>query len=233
MVVTVRIHKLVPALLCIFTVLFALNLLGIVPVHNGTRDIPPLLTSFSRESNLPTLFSSAILALCGLLAAVVAAAGKDEGKARYLQWMGVAGVFVFLAIDESALLHERATHAVRHFVELERMGLSHAAWTIPYMAAALLILAVYWRFFWRLPRATRRQFGSGIALYLIGAVGMEFISCIWLDTTERNAVYYLLGTVEESLEMIGIIVIIAALVSYLEKQYPDFSLRLFSTQEAG
>ena len=231
MVVRMNLRKLVPALLSIFVVLLILNLIGIIPVYNGTRELPPLLTGFNQESNPPTLFSTAILAICGLLAAAISVAGKAEGKAQYFQWMGVAAVFFFLAIDETALFHERATHGVRRIVELEKMGLSHAAWTIPYMGMAVLVSAIYWRFFWRLPRATRWQFGSGIALYLIGAVGMEFVSCIWLDATDRNAVFYLLATVEESLEMIGAIVIIDALISYLETHFPDLSFQLASGQE--
>jgi hypothetical protein len=232
MVIKLHLRKLVIALICIMIVLLVANLIGIIPVYNGTREVPSKLTSFNLESNLPTLFSTGILAICGLLAATIAVGSRENGKAQYFKWMGMAAVFFFLAIDETALFHERATHAVRSVVDVEMMGLSHAAWTIPYTALALLVIGVYWRFFWKLPVVTRWQFGSGVALYLTGAVVMEFVSCIWLDAAAaRNAVFYLLCTVEESLEMIGVIVIIHALSRYLETQYPDLCLKISSGQE--
>jgi hypothetical protein len=232
MIVKLNFRKLVVALISIMIVLLIANLIGLIPVYKGTREVPMMLTNFDRESNLPTLFSTAILAICGLLALAIAVGSREEGKAQYFSWVGMAAVFFFLSMDETALFHERATHAVRRVIETEKMGLSHAAWTIPYVTMALLVIAAYWRFFWRLPRTTKWQFGSGVVLYLTGAVIMEFVSCIWMDATSRNAVFYLLATVEETLEMIGVIVIIHALACYLETHCPDLCFRISSGQEA-
>ena len=48
-----------------------------------------------------------------------------------------------------------------------------------------------------------------------------------------TCVFYLLSTVEESLEMVGTIVVIDSLIAYLETQFPELSFKFFSGQETG
>ncbi|HEY5621908.1 MAG TPA: hypothetical protein VIR77_04830, partial [Pontiella sp.] len=146
----------------------------------------------------------------------------------YIRWLGVACIFFFLSIDETALFHERATHLFRRFVEVSRFGLSHSAWTIPYLALVLAVSIVYWRFFFRLPGKTRRGLATGAVLYVTGAIGMEWVSCIWLDVSSRDYVFYLLATGEELLEMIAVIVMIHALACHLDRYHSDLSFKISS-----
>lgn len=209
--------------------LLILNLLGLIPVYKGTRELPPKLVGFDLESNLPTLFSTAILALGGVLAWAIALAGRQDGK-QYFRWMGIACIFFFLSIDETVMLHERATHLFRRFVEVNRFGLRHSAWTIPYAGLVVAVAAFYWRFFFRLPGQTRLGLVSGAGLYVAGAVGMEVVCCIWLDASSRDVVYCLLATLEELLEMIGVIVMIHTLACHLDRCHSDFSFAISSAQ---
>lgn len=57
---------------------------------------------------------------------------------------------------------------------------------------------------------------------------MEFVSCIWLDATSRNVGFYLLATVEETLEMTGAIVIIHAFAGFLNNYHPDLCVTVSS-----
>ena len=58
------------------------------------------------EANIPTWFSSLLLVLNSFILAIIAIRTKAQQGRYYTQWFVLAVVFLYLSIDEAALLHE-------------------------------------------------------------------------------------------------------------------------------
>lgn len=168
--------------------------------------------SVHREINVPTLFSALLLFACAVLLAQIARSRRGERYARH--WWILAGVFLFLTLDEALKIHEHISDLLHS--QYNTSGIFFWAWVIPYGAAIVLLTAVYLNFFLHLPARTRSLFFAAAALFIAGALGLEMIEARHFESVsgERDLFYYSLATVEEFLEMTGAIVFIHALFEY-------------------
>jgi hypothetical protein len=70
-----------------------------------------------------------------------------------------------------------------------------------------------------LPARTRRLFLAAGAIFVAGAIGVEAVSGMQASLHgEQNLTYHLVITVEELLEMTGIVIFIYALLDYIGGQ---------------
>ncbi len=199
-------HLLLGAL-AVEAVLIGLHLLAL-----ASRD--PVMARFfdlGKENNVPTWFASMQLFLVAVVAFVAA---FPRGRLpAVLRWPlpSFGAVFVFLSIDEFVGLHESIT-AMTDGLSWAPTFNAHGAWILPYcLIAALLLLAARHSALW-LWRAGRPVFlaaAVGAALYIAGAVGFELVS-YYLERASRP--WRIVQTVEESLEMVGVSLILYAIL---------------------
>ncbi len=222
----IRLHpkSLAMFLAAVTMALGVLNLLSCIPVFMGTG-YPFGSFNFDYENNIPTLFSTLLLCFCATLAFFIARSKKSE-RLLFLQWLGIAAAFLFLGIDESTSLHERLTEPVRNAVGTG--AIFYYAWVIPYAVLLAVFVAIYLRFFFRLPPETRKWVAIGAVLYVGGGIGLELPGGAWYELHGKDAVFYLLATFEELLEMTGCILFIYAFSSYIDRHIPDFKIRITS-----
>ncbi|MCF7818719.1 MAG: hypothetical protein K9M54_12655 [Kiritimatiellales bacterium] len=212
----------------LFAIMIGLAILHVasyIPMARGFRDEPVQLLNLDGEQNLSSLFSSALLWICSMLLGCIAAATAK--KNMRLEWMGLAGIFCLLGVDEFASLHERLGGMVDRCVE--SLGLGCFAWMIPYSLLLVLFGVVYWRFLFGLPPETRKRMVMAGTIYVGGALGFEMVGGAWVLHEGAGWVYYVFVTCEELLEMTGSILFIYALSSYIEKYMPGFRLRITSS----
>lgn len=162
------------------------------------------------EGNLPTWYSSALLLLCSLQLAVIATT-KTERRAPFAKhWWGLAAMFLYISMDETAQVHENTG---RWF---DFNGLLFYGWVIPASAVVLVIGVCYLKFLWRLPRRTRTQFILSGAIYVGGALGLDYLLGYWVDRTgTEDLTYCLIDLVQESLEIFGVTLFLCSLTEYL------------------
>lgn len=102
------------------------------------------------------------------------------------------------------------------------------AWVIPYAILFAVILILLLRFFISLPAQTKSFFAISACTYLMGAVGLEMIAGNYVYDSGARAKqtlpYMLMVTIEELLEMIGLIIFIKALARYYIANHPDKSV---------
>jgi hypothetical protein len=173
----------------------------------------------NREGNsLPTWYQTISLFFCSWLLAIIAAAKSAAASCYARHWAVMALIFLYLSADEFLGIHEHWEVFLPVFVA---QGAFTYAWVIPGSVFVLLFVLAYLRFLFQLPPRTRWLFVSAGALYITGALGMEMVNAYFVDSfgdrlaAEQSFTYAVLNTIEEVLEMVGIVVFINGLVSYI------------------
>ena len=163
-----------------------------------------------REQNIPTLFSSLLFIFNALLFWLLGKRDNEEG--RY--WYGLAGVFVFLSFDESATIHEKIGDITERFVDAS--GILYYPWVVSYSVLVFILTAIYLRFFLKMPKKRFWRFVLAAAIFLTGAVGFELLGAQeayhYGTDSPLYTIYY---TIEESMEMFGLIYLMNILLEML------------------
>jgi hypothetical protein len=173
---------------------------------------------FDHENNLPTFFSTFILLLAAALTGLIGMARRRAGDGFALHWQVMALVFAALSVDEAASFHEVLILPLRRVFDLS--GFFWFGWVIPGAAFAAAFALAYWRFLLHLPGATRRLLLTAGVLYVLGAVGLEMVGGhVFLigEAQQDMRTYMVVMTLEESLEMGGILLLIHALLQQLHQ----------------
>ena len=219
-------------LLYLITILLLANVTGIVFKfyldHDYFYGLIPLF-DFNKENNIPTLYSSFALIFVSILLSLIGSTHKRLGSS-YILWFGLAIIFLFLSIDETASIHERFADPVRE--SLNTSGLLYYAWVIPYGAALIVFTIVYFRFLTGLPTRIRNLFLVSGALFVSGAIGFELLGGRQAELYGReNPLFVFLYTCEEFLEMLGIVIFIYALLLYIATRFQSLTISLIEQEE--
>ncbi len=186
---------------------------------------------FDIEGNVPTLYSAVALLFCAALLAIIARSSQKKNGRWRSYWLGLAVTFLFLAIDEGVALHEYLSDMFEKFMEAE--GLLYFLWVVPYGVATAIVGLIYLRFVYYLPPLTRALFVTAGVIFLTGAVGIEMLSAREVDQHSVYTITYcLLYTFEELFEMLGIVLFIYALLSYVVGESGRLSVIVESASSA-
>ena len=127
-----------------------------------------------------------------------------------------------MAFDEAFAFHERLIDPICLLLGDRHLGVFYYGWVIPGIALVIAVALIFMRFLLRLPSGTRRSFLLAALLYLGGSLGVELIGGAYEESHGReNLRYSMIATVEESLELAGLIVFIYALLAYISASYDE------------
>lgn len=197
---------------------------------NGTQLISHYF-NFDQESNFPSLYSALALGFSSYLLAIITTLRKVK-KARYVKhWKALSLIFLFLALDEACSIHELLIPVLRGAINAK--GILYFTWVVPAFFLLIVFLIAFRKFIQNLPPRTRTLFILAGSVYVTGALGMELIGGYIADTVGYNTFYGVASTVEELLEMFGIVIFINGLLSYIQSQSNElhFSLSFNSPSE--
>ena len=177
------------------------------------------------EGNLPALFSTWLFLMNAVLFVIVWKAKKEADDSRRI-WLLLSAVFVFLAIDESISIHERLIDPLRQ--ALDASGVFYYTWIIPYGIGIVVLSIFAIPVFWRLEKKIRFWFGLSAATYLFATIGVEMISGKYLTmmNEKKDIVWILIITLEELLEMAGLIILVYALLSLIRNNCNGFLISI-------
>jgi len=177
------------------------------------------------ENNIPTWYTSSALLLCAGFLAGIGLYKKQVGDRYAGYWLGLAIIFLYLSVDEAASLHEMTVRPLQ--AALHPDGYLSWPWVIPFGTFAIIIGLVYLRFLASLPRWTRYQFIIAGTLYVGGALGLEMMAANYVSLYGGNTTTYrILYTCEESFEMLGIVVFIYSLASYMSQHVKKVTVQI-------
>lgn len=170
------------------------------------------------ERNIPSLYSAAAILICSLLSFLLAGLERKTDSRNSMYWFGLFLTFLFLSADEAFELHEAAGDVVSGY--MHATGLLYFPWVVPYILLTALFVLLHIKFVLGLPARTARLFMLSGAVYLIGAVVFDMLGGREAELHGYDsAIYCLLYTSEELLEMLGVVGIIYTLLSYLEVRH--------------
>lgn len=169
------------------------------------------------EGNIPTFFSSILLLLASLLLALIATHKNTPRNSYPRHWMILSLILLYMAIDESVMLHEKLNRAGWWLGDHPQVGIFHYGWVIFGIVAVGVVALSHLKFFRSLPSLTQKQFFTAAAVFLSGAIGVEILEGNYAGSHggEDSFQFSMLTAVEEGLEMAGVIILINALLTYL------------------
>lgn len=183
------------------------------------------------ESSAPTWYSSAALGLAGAVLSLIAAAKFTTADNFRWHWACLGGLFFLLSLDEIAMIHELPIDPLRE--RFSAGGALYYTWVIPGAAFVAGVGCLYLRFFLHLPRRTRCLFFLAGAVFVAGSIGVEMYSGAQADLFgEENLDYALIVTIEEFLEMLGVVVLIRASLEYIESHLGGLQLEFATGRTA-
>ena len=201
-----------------FVVLSILNLfVQIAKYGYDYREDWMYVFNIDEEYNFPTLYSVVLLIICSVLIRQISILEKDRQSLFFKHWKILYYIFVFLAFDEAFQIHG----IFMLFPELAKQlpGVFHFPWVIPY-GIALAILGFYFaKLILNLPAKIKFFFLLSASLYIGGALGVEMLGGAWIRIAgnQRNLIYALLVSLEEMMEIAGLIMFIYSLMFYITK----------------
>lgn len=189
------------------------------------------LLDVNNENSLPAWYSSATLLLCATLLWLISSVKRQQSDKYAKHWQGLSVIFLLLALDEAASLHEIL---IPFGWAWNTRGFFKFIWVVPGMIFVLSVVLVYWKFLIALPAKTRYLFVIAGAIYVSGAIGWEMIGGQYFQYAIDNPIDLTSGwggmtlalmlAMEEFLEMLGILVFIYALLSYIDANFREIQI---------
>lgn len=190
------------------------------------------MLNLDREMNFPTWYSAFMLGFGSILLRIIAI-GKNQQSDRYnSDWKLLSLIFTLLAIDEVLSIHEIfIIPEVSNALHLP--WFLHSMWVIPGTIFVVWFLKRYWKFSRHLPLKSQQHFILAAGVYIGGALLMEMVGSYVAEAQgQQHLLYALITTAEETMEMLGIIILIYGLLYYLYKWTPnlDLQIKILSTE---
>jgi hypothetical protein len=176
------------------------------------------LFNLDGEANISAWYSSSALLLCSFLLGIIALAKKMNHGRYVFHWGFLSVVFLYLSVDEAAMLHEMTLKPLQSLLHLG--GFLYYAWIIPAGVAVLILGLTYVRFLAHLAPKTRWLFVIAGLIYVGAAIGVESINGRYVELYNQgiasDGMITIIVTVEEFLEMVGVVVFVYALLDYMQ-----------------
>ncbi len=175
------------------------------------------LFNLDRELNFPTWYAAWMLVFCAILLKIIAVGKKQQGDRYTKDWQLLSLIFFWMAIDEIVSIHEiLIIPEVSQALNLP--WFLHSMWVIPGLVFVAWFAKRYAKFVRHLPAKSKLHFISAACTYIGGALVMEMIGSHFAQSIgQQHIIYALIATVEEFLELIGIVMFIYALLVYLNQ----------------
>ncbi len=189
-------------------------IMGAVPLFN-----------LNAEVNIPTLYSTLLLFFASILLFILGSAYKNIDRWFTKYWYFLSLIFFFLTIDEFSSIHERLGDFTRQ--ALNTTGYLHFAWVIPYAIIVIIIGILLLKFLLKLDKSIAKGFVISGAIFVFGAIGLEILGAKEAFESGQNSLLFIgLSTIEEIMEMSGVLLFIFYLLKSLSLISDSMTLQL-------
>lgn len=193
-------------------VILSLFVLIIISMNFFPESLSKLIAnrfSLNAEANIPTWFSTILLfsvSLSCLFIYFLMRNGIEPDHSWRVFWLGLAGVYCFLSMDEAARFHEMVTGALS------------VKWVYIYAPFALIFLLVCSFYFFVIRKSCvslRNWVMGGMVMFIFGGLVLEFFSHRFspLPSVLQKIEFVL----EEGFEMMGTIMVLRGCLGELQR----------------
>lgn len=181
------------------------------------------------EANIIAWYSSLTLLLCSFLLGIIALCKKMEQGSYIYHWGVLSLIFLYLSVDEAAVIHEMSNLPLRYLIGAG--GVFHYAWIIPAGISVLIFGIVYMKFVFSLPSKTKWLFIISGGIFVYGSLGANaisgsIISIYGSGQAITDTLLLINRTFGESMEMLGIVIFIYALLDYISSHFELVGFRV-------
>lgn len=182
------------------------------------------------EPSVPTWYSTGLLLMASALLFVIARAKRMTGDRWRRHWLGLAWVVLYMSVDEITSFHNYLNQLVPDWMAetgpFSGAWIARHLWLIPGTILVLVVAAVFLRFVVRLPPVTRNLFLLAGATFVAGSIGGEAIEG-WFAARYGGGILTASTTLlEETLELVGVVILIYALLRHLAVIEPEIVFRI-------
>ena len=181
------------------------------------------------EPSIPAYYSAFLMLVCsGLLWVIYQYERKHELPFNRF-WLFLSATFFLLSLDEAVMFHEMADGALQKWFNLT--GIFYLAWVIPAMAFVAVFFLVSLPFLFQLEARTRNLFLLAGAVFVGGAIGMEMVVAPIVEVEGFSSIKHsFIQTIEEAMEMFGVLIFMYALLRYVRLKMDSVSLDVVSLE---
>jgi hypothetical protein len=204
----------------VVTLLVLLGLLHYLYIDFFGRDAVTKITvlfDLGKENSIPTAFSIINLLIASVLLYFVYCVSKYRGDRVAFYWFALCILFVLLAIDEAASIHERAGVLDRLTGAVLPVPGEHK-WVLYGGIFAGVAFLFFLPFLLSIPRSTAWLLVLSGAIFIGGALGFEILGSWMLQSeiaSREDLIYDIRRVGEEGLEMYAIALFNCTLFGYL------------------
>jgi hypothetical protein len=172
-----------------------------------------MLFDLDGELNIGSWYQSLSLALCSILLFMITCKRRAMYERHVQRWASLSVIFAILSLDEAVAIHERLISPLR--LLFHAGGIFYYTWVIPGSLFVLIAALFYLPAIIALPSGIRLLFCASAVVYVSGALGMEMLGGHYVERFGDTMTYEMMTVAEEFLEMAGVLIFIAALLSYM------------------
>ena len=181
------------------------------------------LFNMNHEISIPTWFSQVLLLTAAGVALVNGAVRRAQGKRYAIHWTIIAAILLFMSLDEGSQVHEIATKPLQNALNAHG-SLLHYTWILAASALIVVVVAIFVRFWWRLPAQTRVLTFAAAAVFITGAIGFEVLGGYVARSVSTGMKLVGVNMLEETFEMLGATLAIYAFLVFLRRISPRNSI---------
>lgn len=188
--------------------------------HGVSRDWGiPRHFDLNSEASFASFFQASPLLIAALVTLALAAHYRLQEAPLAGRWAAMSGLFLFMAIDELAQIHDLFTGPLRRRLDLD-FGALYFTWLLP---AVVFLGFCAWYFLplvRSLPGAIRVRLVIAAGVYFGGAVVVEMLSGFVAESGRRSTPYLMVLTFEEACEIGGVLLALGVLLHLLRSVQP-------------
>lgn len=217
--VSLSIRSLERALVILLMISVGLAIVAWALDHLGDE---PRITGFvyqfgyEYEENIQTAYAGLLLLGCSVALFFLSRQARADGARFVRRWFVLGLIFLYIAIDEVAVIHELINGIWLEGYKVS--GFFFFMWIYPAAALLMIFAIAYWRFFFALPAGIRGRVAAAGLIFVGGALGTEIPLGFWAAAHGyENWIYGAIQTAQESLELAGVSLFLAALLRHLAR----------------
>jgi hypothetical protein len=198
-------------------IVFALGVLhGLLVIFAGMDPLDDRIRLFNLdgEQTVFSFLSSAVMLVAALACFGVSVPRRAVAPREVLYWRALSCIMAYMALDETISLHEAASSAVRR-ADLAPAALELGPWVVIAVPVVIAVALFFVRFLRMIDRGTALRFILAGGVFVLGSVGVEVFTSLFLFEQGSPGFYRVSTMFEEGGEILGITIFATTVLSRL------------------